>query len=471
MNKNLEQAIIFHKQGRMEQAEQYYLSALADDFDHADTLCLLGTVYLQRGKVGLAANLFKQCLFLKKDSFDAWNNLGNAYLMVNKEVDARMCFERALTIPNRKTTDYSNIYNNLATLHINTGTPSLGIPLVSKALELEPNHQDAGWNMALLYLEQGLYDKGFDYYINGFKTKNRIYRDYGRDLPYWDGTPNQIVVVWGEQGIGDEIMFASMLSDLKKISKQVIFECHPRLFNIFKESFPDLTIYPTRKDDFIEWTHDHPDINAKIAIGDLGKYFRRNISSFPKHDGYLRASQERIEHYNNKLSKLGNSPKIGISWTGGYTKTRKDYRTAPLLEWESILKQDAEFISMQYTPDAYNTIAEVEDKLDVRIHHWPSCVNATDYMEIAALTSALDMIITVNTAQHHIAGALGKPCWTLTPKGKAWRYYSPELYQNVWYPSVKQYETKENGNWKDVLTQISDDLSYILSQSEELVEY
>ncbi len=470
MNKNIEQAIVFHKQGRLEEAQKFYLLGLSEDFDNADALCLLGSIYLQTGKVGLAANLLKQCLFIKKDHFDAWNNLGNAYLMVNKESDARMCFEQALKIPNRKPTDYANIYNNLATLHINNSTACEGIPYASKALALDPNQQDAGWNMALLYLEQGIYDKGFDLYNCGFKTKNRVYRDYGREIPYWDGSPDKTVVVWGEQGIGDEIMLASMLPDLIAISKKVIFECHPRLFNIFKESFPQITIYPTRKDDYIEWTHDQPDMNAKIAIGDLGKYFRRNIDSFPKPAaGYLKASTERIEFYKNKLSKLGNRPKIGISWTGGYLKTRKDYRTIPLSEWELILRQDADFISMQYTPDAYNRIAEVEDKFDVRIHHWPSCVNATDYMEVAALTSALDLIITVNTAQHHIAGALGKECWTLTPKCKAWRYYSPDGLRNMWYPSVKQYETKENGNWDDVINQVSLDLSKMFS--ETLVEY
>lgn len=462
MNKNLEQAIVYHRQGKKTEAENHYLLALADDFDSMDGLYLLGTLYLQQGKIGLAANLFKQALLIKKDHFECWNNLGNCYKSVNKEADGEACFKTALAIQGRKDNDYADIYNNLCTLHINSGTPESGIEPALKALELDPIHPDANWNLSLLYLEKGNFAKGFELYHWGFKTKNRIYREYEKGEAYWDGTPGKSVVVWGEQGIGDEILFASMIPDLQKTARRVIFECHPRLVNIFKESFPDITIYPTRKDAYIEWPNKDKDFEAKIAIGDLAKFFRKDINDFPAHEGYLKASKERIEHYKTKLSKLGDRPKIGISWTGGYIKTRKDYRTVSLDQWKNILKQPADFISLQYTPDAYNTIAEIEDRFDVRIHHWPSAVQNQDYHETAALVSSLDLIITVNTAIHHIAGALGKPCFTLTPVGKAWRYYSPDGISNPWYPSVRQFENKKHGEWSDVLNQVTHHLKVFI---------
>ena len=466
MSEPLKKAIMFHKQGRLNEAETHYLEALTENFDDMDALYLLGTVKMQNGQYGLAANLLKQALMLKSDHFEAWNNLGNCFKLVNKEIDAKECFKKGLSIEGKSTADYADIYNNLGALYINAGCPEEGMSYLDKAIEFEKNHTDANWNRALLCLEQGMYEEGFKGYEWGFKTKNRMYKEYGREIPYWDGSPNRTIVVWGEQGIGDEILFASMIPDLLKISKKVVFDCHPRLVGIFKESFPDVTVYGTRKDTYMSWPSKHPDIDARVAIGDLGRYFRKDLNSFPQHEGYLNSSPERIAHYRKKLAKLGNRIKIGISWTGGYTKTRKDYRSIPLELWESLFRLNADFISLQYTPEAYNTIADVEDKFDARIHHWPSAVQNHDYGETAALVAALDLIITVNTSIHHLAGALGQPCWTLTPKGKAWRYWSPDGVSNPWYPSVTQIEQSKIGEWGDVLEKVIRNLNDLCSHKK-----
>ena len=457
----IEQAIAFHKQGRLQLAEEKYVEVLSADFDNVKCLYLLGTIYLQTHRIGIAANLFKQALLIEKDYFEAWNNLGNCYKMVNKDEDAKMCWNKALEIKDMHPNDYADIHNNIATLYINSGNPVEGMQYVEKALELCPDHVDANWNKALLLLEQGKYGEGFDRYEWGVKTGHRVLRTYGKEIPIWDGSPGKKVIVWGEQGIGDEILFASMFPDMQKICRAVIFDCHPRLVKIFKESFPDINVYGTRKDAYINWPVDHPDIDARISIAELGKYFRRELKDFPQHNGYLKASQDRITHYRQKLAKLGDRPKIGISWTGGYVKTRKDWRSIPLEKWEPILKKDADFISLQYTPEAYNSIAEVEEKFNVKIHHWPSAVTEgirEEYHETAALVSALDLIITVNTAIHHLAGALGKRVWTLTPKGKAWRYYSPDGKSFPWYPSARCIEQPEIMEWDSVMNQVADKL-------------
>lgn len=460
MSEVLNKAIALHKQNKLDAAEKLYHQVLAEDFDCADALYLLGTIYVQRNMVGLASNLFKQCLLTKKDHFEAWNNLGNCYKAANKETDAEACFKTALEIKARPEGSYADIYNNLATLHINSGAPAEGVPFVDKALELDPNHPDAKWNKALLHLEQGEYGAGFDLYPAGFETKNRLNRSYGGSHPLWDGKKTGTLVVWGEQGIGDELMFASMLPEALKLADKVIFDCHPRLADIFKASFPEATVYGTRKDAFIEWPYTAK-IDAKIAIGDLGRFFRRNAADFSGAP-YLKADPKRVEHYRKKLAKLGNRPKVGISWTGGYLKTRKDFRTVPLELWAPVLEQDVDIISLQYTPEGYKTVAEVEDRFDCRIYHWPSAVQAENYMETAALVEALDLIITVNTSIHHLAGGLGKPCWTLTPKGKAWRYWSADDKNVPWYGSVSLYEQEKQGEWGQVMDRVTKDLKGFL---------
>lgn len=452
----IDNAIMFHKQGKFDRAEHEYETALAENIDDANALYLLGTLYLQTKRYGLAAQMLQLALILKPEAFEPWNNLGNCYKAVNKEADAKRCWEKSLSIQGRSDHEYADIWNNFATLYVNAGCPEEGVQYCEKSIALNPEHPDAHWNLALLNLEQGKYAEGFDLYEWGFKTKNRPVRNYGDKVTDWKGEHGKTVVVWGEQGIGDEILFSSIIPDLIKVSKHVIFDCHPRLVTLFKNSFPEASVYGTRKDDVIGWVHKHPELECKIAIADLAKYFRRSLKDFPN-TSFLKANPERVEHYKKKLNKISSKPKIGISWSGGYVKTRKDYRSIPLEQWKPLFSEDYDFISLQYTPEAYNTVSEVEDKLDVSIRHWPFAVQNNDYHETAALVSALDLVITVNTAMHHLAGGLGKECWTLTPKAHAWRYYSPSLSKRTipWYPSVRQWQQKELGDWDSIMQNVA----------------
>lgn len=456
--------VMLHKQGKYAEAEVEYLKLLSQNFDDVQVLAMLGTLYLQTGKVVLAAQFLIRAVTLDNQFFDVWNNLGNCFKAFNKDKDAEVCWKAALEIKGRPEKNYADIYNNLGTLYVNAGCPEKGMPFMEEAIKINPEHPDANWNHALMLLEQGKYKEGFEKYHWGFKTKARVHRDYGKLIPYWNGEKDRTVVVWGEQGIGDEIMFASMLPELCRDSKQVIFECHPRLIKIFQDSFKfdNLVIYPTRKDAWIEWTVNHPDIDYRLAIADLGKFYRKSIDDFPKHEGYLKGNSERMNFYKKKLGKLGNRLNVGISWTGGYVKTRKDYRSIPLEKWKTILDLDCNFISLQYTKDAYETLADIEDKTGVRIYHWPSAVQNNDYAETAALVGALDLVITINTTVHHLAGAMGKPCWTLTPVAKAWRYYSPDKITNVWYPSVRQFEQDKLFEWDEVINNAVQKLKELL---------
>ena len=118
MNIELERAMTFHRQGRIGQAEEAYTKALAEDFDNALTLYLLGTVFFQQKRFGLAATLLSRAIMIKPDYFEAWNNLGNCYKSVNKDADAKACWDKCLKFEGRHQLEYADIWNNLATLHI-----------------------------------------------------------------------------------------------------------------------------------------------------------------------------------------------------------------------------------------------------------------------------------------------------------------------------------------------------------------
>lgn len=469
-SRNLNQAIDFIRQGRFERAEEYLYRALEDNFDDSVALYYLGIILIRRKNLAFAAQVFMRSLDINPNGFESWVNLGNCFKAFNKDDEAKFCWQKASEIPGKDNIAYADVYCNYSSLHVNSGTAEEGIQFCDKALELHPEHYDAMWNKALLMLELGNYAEGWDLYNAGFKNKNRLYRNYGDNIEDWCGEEGKTVIVWGEQGIGDEILFSSMIPDLIKKSKKVIFDCHPRLVEIFKTSFPEIEAFGTRKDEYIEWPLKFPEANAKVATGDLGRFFRRDIKDF-NGEPYLKAPKDRVEYYKQKLAKLGRKPKIGISWTGGYLKTRKDYRTIDLEKWKPILTQTADFISLQYTPDAYKAVADIEEKLDIKIHHWPNALESFNYAETAALVSNLDLVITINTSIHHLAGALGIETWTMTPKAKAWRYYSPDGKTIPWYKSVTQYEQNQLNNWDEILRKVSNKLKeFIRNHTNKKIE-
>jgi tetratricopeptide (TPR) repeat protein len=461
-----DKAAMFQRQGRVNKCEEQCIIALSEDFDDPSVIHMLGTIYYQTGRVGLAANMFMRSLE-KKDTFECWNNLGNCYKVLNKDIMAGKCFREALAIKDRHDKDYADANNNLGTLHINTGEPEKGEPFIKECLRLEPEHPDGHWNNALIKLEQGKYNEGFADYHYGFKTGNRMYRTYGREIPEWKGEKGKHVIVWGEQGLGDELMFASILPDVIRDSASVVLECHPNLVSIFKESFPGISVYGTRKDQYIDWVHNHPEINARIAIGELGKIYRNDIKDFPG-TSYLKAPY--ADKYKSRLDAISSKLKVGIIWKGGSVKTRQDFRSIPLEKWQDILSLDADFINLQYTPDVYEAIAKAENTCDARIHQiieGAGC-EVVDYGETASLVDSLDLVIAINTSIHHLAGGLGKECWTLTPRPKAWRYYSPDNKTVPWYGSCTIYQQEKEMQWDDILSQVKNDLELRISEKMEV---
>lgn len=451
-----EKAWRLYVQGKITEAEKELIKTLEVNPDDPRALYLLGTIHVIRGDHAVGIQLLLRTVQIAPEMFEAWNNLGNAYKALNLDVQAQVCWQRALAIPGRAQNEYADILNNIATLYVNAGEPDTGIQYCKEAIKLDPQHADAHWNLALLMLEKGMFKEGWELYKWGFRNNIRLMRNYG-DIPYWKGQKDAVVAVWGEQGIGDEILFASMIPDLKKISRKVIFDCHPRLERLFKASFPDVVVYGTRKDNYITWPSQHPDIQYRVAIGDLGQYFRNSLDDFPEHHGYLRVLDEDRQRMRQKLEDIAEGRSIiGISWQGGTRKTRKDYRSIPLEKWLPILKHDMLFVSLQYTEDAHKEIARLEEQYGIRIIHWPHILQAEDYYETAVLVSAMDLVITVNTAVHHLAGALGVPTYTLTPVAKAWRYWIPEgIDRTPWYPSVRIFQQKEHLKWDEVIEEVA----------------
>jgi hypothetical protein len=412
-------------------------SGMLDKRPHHPTLLYyLGTCYLNKGQSGIAANLLMAAIQKKPGFFDAMCNLGVAYRNELLNDEAKQVWEAAIALK-----PDAGVYSNLGGLYINAGQPQKALEYYDKALKLDPESAHTHSNRALAFLETARWKEGWDEYEWGITLGSRRVKNYG--LPKWEGGKNEVVVVMGEQGIGDEIMFASMLPDLIAISKKVVIDCHPRLPALFKRSFPTCDVRPTRKSPDGTWgKREYPD-GKWINIGSLGKFFRPDVSSFPRKP-YLLAERKSFRG-------------IGLAWAGGTKNTNAKDRSLTLDQLTPILDKDKTYYSLQYTAEAARDVCQFEGDKGIAIKHWPKYVECFDYSVTADFISGLDKIIAVNTTIVHLAGALGIPCWVLTPKRVAWRYGSSGDTM-PWYGSCKMFRQEKDGDWGPVLARVKEQL-------------
>lgn len=441
---DLNQAKILHERGQVDQAIAAYDELLNDNFNNPEVLFYYGTALFQQNRFGLAAAVLEYVVKLKPGFQSAFQNLGNCYKAGLDYKKAEEIYKLGL-----KLGDDGQLFSCMGSLNVNTGTPQKSLDWFTKALATDPKNDIIRFNMGLAHLEMGNWEKGFPMYDLGFKGGNRPARQYA-GLPLWDGNPKDTVIVWGEQGIGDEIMFASVLPDMMKNCKRVIFDCHPRLVKTFQGAF-GIECHGTRKNHHLEWLPDS-DADSHICLTTLANFYRKKDADFPG-TAYLKADEKKVaEHRAKGNGKL----RVGLSWTGGTSVTRANIRSFPLETLKLLLKHDCDFYSLQYTNTAAREVCALEEKSGIRVKHYPTLVESQDYDETVNFVASMDLVITVCTTIHHVAGALGIPCWTMVPDQPAWRY-GIKGEKTPWYKSVKMYRQKE-GDWDKVIHKINGDL-------------
>lgn len=490
---------------KLKATEGLFQSLLNQRPDDWHLLFWLSGLWSQSGKWGASNALLHRCLALTEEWQESdsphqrgaynetmaqiLNNLGANFRRGHMSDEAEKYLVRALDYR----PDDPDHYVNLSTLYVNEGCPEKGIGYANRAVHLNPGHAWAHWNRSLLLLELGKWAEGFRDYVWGIVTHDRMSKHYidsrGRRAGWWRGDKVGTLVVYGEQGVGDEAMFASLVPDLHLFCDQLILDCHPRLETILKRSFPDVIVHPTRKS-FHEpagWEKEY-EIDAKASIATAAKFLRYDESLFPKVP-YLKVNDELVQRIRAKHHLQ--SPVVGISWVGGVHSTRKDMRAIHLQEWLPIFQANpgVAWVSLQYTSEhAEHDLAWLEEEHGVKVLRIPE-LTETKYQEsydvlkdgevirtfkdkyeakryaqdakweyrhnrgpafdldnMLSLMAACDLIVTVNNSAVHFAGAAGLPCFTLTPKACAWRYGMDRTDMPFYSTdSVVQYRQTDDG--------------------------
>jgi tetratricopeptide (TPR) repeat protein len=328
-----------------------------------------------------------------------------------------------------------------------------------RALAIAPDDAVAHQNLGVTLLKGSSFAEGWEHYE--WRTKvDELASVYSRfPYPAWDrgSVTDKSVLVYAEQGLGDEIMFASCIPDLLRQARHVVLECDPRLGPIFTRSFPGCAVFARERTQTNTWTRSlEPQPDVQMPVGSLPRHFRRRLEEFPAHAGYLRADPAKVERWRTRLQSTGRGPKLGLSWRGGLVKTGRVRRSLDLAQLQAILgTAGATFVNLQYG-DVRDELATFERRHGLRILHEPQAID--DYDETAALVSALDGVISVCTSIVHLTGALGRPVLVMAPYSAEWRYgMSGEAMP--WYPSARVLRQPQPDDWAAVLRQVQEALN------------
>lgn len=426
---------------------------LRDNPNDAQGLAVAAMILKKSGRLPFAYSIAKQSVEAAPWHPEPYCVLGLMAQNLWRLDEAMDAYRKALQ--RAKTPKQRALYlNNVASIHLDNGDFTKAEPFIKESLDLEPDDRMARHNYGLCLFARHEWTEGWKYYSSSIGSENRLNIKYTGEPgePKWDGTKGKTVVIYGEQGLGDEIVAASMLPNAIDDCGKVIVDCDKRLEGLFKRSFPKATVHGTRWEKGLAWPEEDQAIDYSIAGFEIGQFYRKSDADFPT-GKYLTPCPDRTEMWRALFRKTG-KPAIGVAWTGGTWQNASKYRCYDIKQWQPIFDSfDAHWVSLQYK-DASKEIAGTP------VVQYPWGTLTKDYDDTAAMVAALDCVISVPTAVVHLAGALGTPTIAMMASKPCWKFAGGLQ----WHPNVKLIPN--NGDWAKTVKDTAASIRQFLTDSK-----
>lgn len=417
------------QKGQMDDAYGLILTLLEYNPNDGIALNFMGVFHLEHQEYQLAYQYFRRALQENPNSAPIWTNYGLATHELGNNKEAISAYLKSAECNN----SYAKAYTNAAAVMIEESKWDEAEKLCNLALESDPNDKNAQKNLAHVYLAKHNWKDGWKHWELAIGSKYRKEWIYG-DEPRWDGAKGKNLVIYGEQGLGDEVCYASCIPDAINDSKHVVIDCDPRLETLFKRSFPKAKVYGTRRDKHPAWLKDEK-IDARVAMASLPSFYRNSDDEFPG-TPYLKANPELVKMFKTYFETF-KKPVYGVCTHGGSKLTGEHYRTLQPESFSPLFSRDAVFICLDYKNKDKNN----------KLVYMPWATQAHDYDITAALIASLDCVIGIHTTVMHVANGLGIPTHILIPQNHQWRYELPY----VWCKTATLYHQGKDESWRDVI--------------------
>jgi hypothetical protein len=427
---------------RAEEAEAVLETALSLRPDYVEAHNNLGIARIRRGRPAAAMAAYERAIVLKPDYIEAHNNLGSALRLLGRAEEAQASFARAIALSPGYATPHANL--GLA-LH-DVGRIDDALAAYDKALALDPQHTTARANRAIALLAMGRFAEGWREYewrwkVDGFTTAPR---DFGR--PAWDGGPlaGRTLLVHAEQGLGSAIQFVRYAPLLAAMGARVILEAQPPLAALFRDS---LVGQDGPVADVVAKGEPLPAFDVHVPMMSLPHLLGTTLPTIPGTLPYLTAIAAAVERWRQRLAVLPR-PWVGLVWAGNPRHSNDRNRSMPATALAPLATQGgATFFSLQVGPTAGVAAFAADTVRDL-------APELSDFAETAAVVAALDLVISVDTAVAHLAGALARPVFLLLPAVAEWRWLRAGD-DTPWYPTMRLFRQETAGNWGDVVARVA----------------
>ncbi|HMK49339.1 MAG TPA: tetratricopeptide repeat protein [Thermodesulfovibrionales bacterium] len=445
-------------QGRYDEATMCFQRAIDSDPSFAEPCLNLAILMRERGDPLGAIKHLRMAVARDPSCADAYYNLGIIMKEDGALAEAENNLEKAVEID----PSCADAYSALAAIYEESGLTDKALSYYQKALSAVPEDPETHWNMSLALLSVGNFEKGWREYE--WRSEIKDFETPYYPIPRWDGSflKGGNLLIHGEQGIGEEIMFASCLPDAIERAAQCVVKCDKRLVPIFARSFPGAHIIGRSTPD--NTVRDTQTMSMKIAMGSLPFFFRQTLSRFPQSKSYLVPDSSKVALWQGRFKELGPGLKVGISWRGGSKASEKLLRSTNLDQWQTLLSiPGAHFINLQYG-DCSQELKKAKEELGATIHHWEDADPLKDLDGFAAQIAALDLVISVDNATVHMAGAVGILTWALIPFVCDWRWMR-NFEDTPWYKTVRLFRQSSAADWGPVFESLVANLGHCTSSS------
>ena len=493
----LNRGVCLSKVGRLKEAAKQFYSVHQIVPEDLNVLQLCGESHLAAGHLNLAIEFFKRCVKRNPAEVSNWTNLsiaagesghlteavmyatqalslapleassyinlGTTLLSLNRLNEAEQAYETALAI------DPNNVIaaGNLATVLDKRGDYLKAIECYdSTYLRMDANSQDAKvllYRSSFPYLGAGKLREGWKRYEFGFCSNDIASRHPKRhfNVPQWNGESlerQQRLLIWGEQGLGDELTFFGLLKEVQSLCNDVTIECDSRLVSLLQRSFPNWVIRPTNLKKEISPV----ECDFHIPAGSLMGIFRNEISDFQKFKPYLKPNINLEQEFAHRMKSQAGKKLVGICWRSGKIDARRIENYLPLEDFADILTDPKiVVVNLQYG-DCEQELRAVEKAFDIEILRWKDIDLKNDQEALAALINNLDAVISAGTAVAPMALAVGAPLLWFGLRG--WTWFGQEEYP--WAGNMKYIAPENNQQLRSALPKIGQALQNLLNNSE-----
>jgi tetratricopeptide (TPR) repeat protein len=434
---------------QLDEALACYRQALSLNPYYAEAYNNEGIAYAKQGKFEQAAERFEQALQLRPNYAKAHSNLGNALRNLGRLEASLACYREAL----RLEPDYAEAHNNLGAAVVSVGQFQNALASYGEAVRLNPEYAEVHRNRALLWLLLGDFERGWPEYEWRWHCQGVALPSFRQ--PLWDGGPLQArtILLHAEQGLGDTLHFIRYAPLVQQRGGRVFVQCQPLLLSLLARC-PGI-------DQLLPQGAALPDFAVHAPLLSLPGIFRTDLTSIPALVPYLSADPTLVQHWRKELDALSpqqaadaprRSLNVGIAWQGSPQHPGDRQRSIPLRSFAPLAQvPGVQLFSLQVGPGA-EQLRDIGARFPVT--DLGSRFDPASFQDAAAAATVLDLVISVDSAIVHLAGALGVPVWVLLPYAPDWRWLL-ERPDSPWYPTMRLFRQKEPDAWDDVFGRVA----------------